>query len=361
MPHFNSVLLTLARESREISQSDLSNETNIPQTLISRFEAGIAQPSDDQISLVATALEYPADLFFQEDRIFGFNASVFFHRKRADMPAKTLRRIHAVLNLTRMRLNRLMLAASISPEVELIRMTVEEFGSPENIARQVRALLHLPLGPVNNLTAAVEDVGVIIATHKFGSTRTDAVSEWIPGHQPIILMNVDDSIGGDRYRWTLAHELGHLIMHTFPSEKMEEEANRFASEFLMPESEIRHQLRNVRLPNLALLKGIWKVSMGALLERAKQLGTVNATQHRYMRVKFGSLHYNTREPAELDIPIEKPTLLPKLVNAHIKELRFDVEDLAKLLNLLPEECAKLYAPEFFSPGLRLIRSNLMMA
>jgi len=361
MPHFNSGLLTLARESREISQSDLSQATKIPQTLISRFEAGISLPTEDQIAVVAKVLEYPAGLFFQEDRIFGFNASVFFHRKRADMPAKTLRRIHAVLNLTRMRVNRLMLAASISPEVELIRMTVEEFGSPENIARQVRALLHLPFGPVSNLTAAVEDVGVIIAPHKFGSTRTDAVSEWIPGHQPIILMNIDDSIGGDRYRWTLAHELGHLIMHTFPSEKMEEEANRFASEFLMPESEIRHQLRNVRLPNLALLKGIWKVSMGALLERAKQLGTINATQYRYMRVKFSSLHYNTREPAELDIPIEKPTLLSELVKAHIKELRFDVEDLAQLLNLLPDECVRLYIPEFSNPGLRLIRSGLMMA
>jgi Zn-dependent peptidase ImmA (M78 family)/transcriptional regulator with XRE-family HTH domain len=361
MPHFNSGLLTLARESREVLQSDLSWVTKIPQTLISRFEAGIAQPSDEQIATIAKALQYPAALFFQEDRIFGFNASVFFHRKRADMPAKTLRRIHAVLNLTRMQLGRLMLAASISPEVGLIRMSVEEFGSPEDIARQVRALLHLPLGPVSNLTAAVEDVGVIIATYKFGSTRTDAVSEWIPGHQPIILMNVDDSIGGDRYRWTLAHEFGHLIMHAFPSEKMEEEANRFAAEFLMPASEIKHQLRNVRLPNLALLKSIWKVSMGALLERAKQLGTINSTQHRYMRVKFGSLHYNTREPAELDIPIEKPTLLNELVSAHIKELRFDAEDLAKLLNLLPEECARLYAPEFSNSGLRLIRSSLMMA
>ncbi len=361
MPHFNSGLLTLARESREALQSDLSHATNIPQTLISRFEAGIAQPNDEQIAGIADALQYPVSLFFQEDRIFGFNASVFFHRKRADMPAKALRRIHAVLNLTRMRIDRMMLAASISPQMELTRMSVEEFGTPENIARHIRALLHLPMGPVNNLTAAVEDVGIIIATHKFGSARTDAVSEWVPSHQPLILMNVDDSIGGDRYRWTLAHELGHLIMHTFPSERMEEEANRFASEFLMPASEIRHQLRNVRLPNLAVLKGIWKVSMGALLERAKQLGTINSTQYRYMRVKFGGLHYNTREPAELDIPLEKPTLLNELVNAHVKELQFEVEDLARLLNLLPEECASLYAPNYSRSGMRLVRPGLMMA
>jgi Zn-dependent peptidase ImmA (M78 family) len=361
MPNFNPELLTLARESREVLQSELSKFAKIPQTLISRFEAGISTPNDEQITAMANALKYPTGFFFQEDRIFGFNATVFFHRKRADMPAKTLRRIHAVLNLSRMRINRLMLAASVAPPLELMRMTLDEFGSPENVARQLRSLLQLPLGPVKNLTAAIEDVGVLIVQHKFGSKRTDAVSEWVPGHQPTILINTDETIGGDRYRWTLAHELGHLVMHQYPSEKMEEEANRFASEFLMPASEIRHQLRNVRLSHLALLKGIWKVSMGALLERAKQLGTINANQYRYMRINFGRLHYNVREPAELDFPIERPTLLGELVNAHVKDLRYDVNDLARLLNLLPDECASLYVPESQRSGLSLVRTNLMMA
>jgi Zn-dependent peptidase ImmA (M78 family)/transcriptional regulator with XRE-family HTH domain len=361
MPFINASLLTLARESRELLQSDLSGLAGIPQTYISRFEGGITQPSEDQATAIAKALHYPVELFYQDDRIFGFNASVFFHRKRADMPAKTLRRIHAVLNLTRMRVDRLMLAAAMSPQAELIRISVEDGLDPEDIARRVRALLHLPLGPIVNLTAALEDAGIVIVTERFGSSRTDAVSEWIPGHPPLILMNVDDSVGGDRYRWTLAHELGHLVMHKLPSETMEDEANRFAAEFLLPAAEVRHQLRNVRLANLALLKGIWKVSMAALLERAKQLGTISPSQHRYMRINFGKLHYNTREPAELDVAIEKPTLLTSLVNAHIKDLGFGREELARLLNLLPDECAELYAPEFSRSGLRILKPAFKMA
>jgi Zn-dependent peptidase ImmA (M78 family) len=354
MAHFNSGMLTLARESRELSQVDLAERAKIPQAIISRIEGGIVQPSEEQIGAVANSLLYPVGLFYQEDRIFGFNASVFFHRKRVDMPAKTLRRIHSVLNLTRMRVGRLLLATSLAPESEFIRMTVEEHGSPERIAQLVRSLLNLPHGPIKDLTAAVEDAGVIVATHKFGSTRTDAVSEWVPGHPPLVLMNVDESVGGDRYRWTLAHELGHLIMHKLPSESMEEEANRFASEFLLPEAEIKHHLRNVRISNLALLKSIWKVSMGALLERAKHLGTISATQYRYMRINFGKLHYNTKEPAELDFPIEKPSLLSELISTHVKELQFSIDDLAKLLNLFPDECVELYVPDSSRPGLRLI-------
>lgn len=361
MSNFNPSLLTLARESREMSQSDLSAETKVPQTHISRFEAGISTPNEEQLSMMAEALHYPADFFVQEDRIFGFNASVFYHRKRADMPAKTLRKVHAVLNLMRMRIDKLMLAATISPQMELMRMPIEEFGRPEEIARKYRAFLHLPMGPISNLTVALEDVGVIIVQYKFNSVRTDAVSEWIPGHQPIILMNVDDSVGGDRYRWTMAHELGHLIMHQYPAEHMEEEANRFAAEFLMPEAEIRHQLRNVRLRNLALLKEIWKVSMGALLERASRLGTISSTQYRYMRVNFGKLHYNTREPAELDFPVESPTLLRELVDAHVNDLHFNVEDLACLMKLRADECADLFMPESQRPTLRLVDTVSRMA
>jgi hypothetical protein len=73
-----------------------------------------------------------------------------------------------------------------------------------------------------------------------------------------------------------------------------------------------------------------------------------------MRINFGKLHYNTREPAELDIPLEKPALLSQLVHAHLKDLGFSIADLAKLLHLLPEECGELYAPDLVRPGLRLI-------
>ena len=359
MPKFNAEMLSLARESRELTQGELATLTGMPQTAISRIEAGIVEPSEDQIAILAGKLEYPADFFSQQDRIFGFNASVFFHRKRADMPAKTLRRILSVLNLTRIRLGRLLLAASVAPDFELVRMPLEEFGSPENVARQLRALLHIPMGPIANLTKVLEDAGVLIATHQFGSSRSDAVSEWIPGYPPIVLMNTDAAIGGDRYRWTLAHELGHLIMHKFPSETMEEEANRFSSEFLMPAAEIKPYVRNVRLANLATLKQIWKVSMGALLERARQLKTISPTQYRYMRINFGKLHYNTREPAELDIPVEKPTLISGLVAAHVEQLRYSPDDLAAFLRLTPAECRSLYLPDEISRSLRVVSNRTL--
>ena len=269
MPQFNPAMLTVARESRELTQAELAQKSQIPQAVLSKLEGGVARPSDEQIGMLAVATRYPISFFAEQDRIFGFNASVFFHRKRTDMPAKVLKRIHAALNLTRMRLDKLMLAGSMKPAIELVRMSVDEHDTPEQIAAKVRAILQLPEGPVQNLTASLEEAGVIVAQYQFNSRRMDAVSEWVPGHPPIVLMNTDDHVPGDRYRWTLAHELGHLIMHTHPVEDMEQQANRFAAEFLLPARELRSKLRVVRLQTLALLKSIWKVSMGALLEAGK--------------------------------------------------------------------------------------------
>jgi Zn-dependent peptidase ImmA (M78 family)/transcriptional regulator with XRE-family HTH domain len=358
MDQFNPAMLTVARESRELTQSELAQRSKIPQAVLSKLEGGVTRPSIEQAEALGRATRYPTSFFFEQDRIFGFNASVFFHRKRTDMPAKVLKRIHAVLNLTRMRLDKLMLAGSMTPAFDLVRLSVDEHDTPEHIAGKVRAVLQLPDGPVHNFTASLEEAGVIVAQYQFNSRRMDAVSEWVPGHPPIILMNTDDHVSGDRYRWTLAHELGHLIMHTHPVDGMEGQANRFAAEFLLPAREIRPKLRVVRLQTLALLKSIWKVSMGALLERARQLGTITATQYKYMRIKFGKLGYGTQEPPELSIPVEAPTLLHDLVKLHTQDLGYSLSDLSALLRMDEGECAAAFMPQ---SGPKLMSSVLRMA
>lgn len=353
MKQLNPNLLTLARESRELTQNDLSTRTGVPQAVISKIEAGVSSANEAQLVAFSKALSYPQSFFELEDRVYGFNASVFSHRKRADMPAKTLRKLHAVLNLSRMRIDRLLLAGHIQSDLPLIRMSIEDNGRPETIAAKLRAYLLIPHGPIMNLTSVLEDAGVLVISLPFGTGRTDAISEWVQGHPPIILLNDNEDLTGDRMRWTLAHELGHLVMHLFPSETMEEEANKFAAEFLLPASEIKQHLYDVKLSTLALLKSIWRVSMGALLERARQLKTITQTQYRYMRIKFSKLGYNTKEPPETDIKREQPSLLKELVDLHIESLGYSVLELATLLHLTEAECADVYTLQRVS-GLQIV-------
>ena len=76
----------------------------------------------------------------------------------------------------------------------------------------------------------------------------------------------------DRMRFTLAHELGHIVMHRFPTINMEREADEFAACLLVPTNDIKTYFfaaRKVDLRLLAALKPEWRVSMASLLFAAK--------------------------------------------------------------------------------------------
>jgi hypothetical protein len=75
--------------------------------------------------------------------------------------------------------------------------------------------------------------GVVAHSDLRGSSGS-GVRFSVPGMPHVIVLNRQQS--ADRMRFTLCHELGHVIMHTFPTPEMEVEADKFASCFLLPTS-----------------------------------------------------------------------------------------------------------------------------
>src|ERR1043166_256569 len=105
---FNSEMLVLARESRGYTQTELAPKLEVQQGTLSRIESGAITPADEFLERAAHALDYPLEFFFQSDRVYGFNSTVFFHRKRQSLPDTKLRSLHAQMNITRMRIDRFM-------------------------------------------------------------------------------------------------------------------------------------------------------------------------------------------------------------------------------------------------------------
>lgn len=96
-----------------------------------------------------------------------------------------------------------------------------------------------------------------------------------------------NAAGNAAQRFSLAHEIGHLVMHTgVATAEMEAEANQFAAELLMPAETIRKQLRLVQLRDLGQLKAIWHVSLAALIYRAREIGEIT---DRHARTLFMGL------------------------------------------------------------------------
>ena len=185
--------------------------------------------------------------------------------------------------------------------------------TPDAAARMVRMQWNMPIGPVRNLVGWLESAGCLIIEESFGTPRVDGMSQWIGG-QPVIYVNADAPT--DRKRLTLAHELGHLVLHsTEVVEDVEEQANGFAAEFLMPLDVIKPQLRNLRIDVLPDLKRKWGVSMAALIERSYRAGLLPASKRVNMYKIFSSRGWRTREPVSDELPVERPSLAEAITQA----------------------------------------------
>ena len=324
MPTFNREMLALARESRGITQTELAARLGKSQAEISKYENGLKVPPEDLVERMANVLEYTAEFFYLNESIRAFGSGCVYHRKRKSATDTKLAQLLAMVNVKRIQVKQLMKAVDANPIHSFPHLDLDEYPDPSDVARALRSLWQLPPGPVQNLIRAIEDAGGIVFQCDFGTTKVDAISQWIPGQKAPIFM-INDSIPTDRMRFTLAHELGHICMHAMPTNNMEREADRFAAEFLMPEKDIRPYLSRVDIPTLASMKPHWRVSMGSLLYRAAELKAIDERRKSYLWFRMGQAGYRTHEPVEL--PPEKPTLLGELIQVH-KRLGYCDEDVA---------------------------------
>ena len=261
------------------------------------------------------------------------------------MPVKHLRQLHAEMNIRRFGIKRLLRAAVIESISKFQRYHPEEYrGRIEVIARAVRSAWQISPGPIKNLIETLENAGAVVIRCDFGTRKADAISEWIEPNPPIFFVNAHPDITGDRLRFSLAHELGHVIMHQYPVPDMEDQADRFAAEFLLPEKEIAPQLTRLNLPKLAALKRQWKVSMSCLIEHAYRIGNISKSQRSRLIIQLRADTHSYREPIDTDIPIEKPTLLDEIIQTHLHGLGYSVPQLSNLMLQSEQEFTEKYLP-----------------
>jgi Zn-dependent peptidase ImmA (M78 family)/transcriptional regulator with XRE-family HTH domain len=338
---FNREMLTLARESRGYTQTKLAAHIGLTPSLISKFEGGVVTPTEENLEKIAAVLDYPTEFFQQTDRIHGLGCSFLYHRQRKTMSVPEQRRLQAILNVLTMQIERLLRSAEMESDICFVPMDPEQFGGPVEIARRIRVAWRIADGPISNAIEAVEDAGGIVVAYPFGNTKASGMSWWLPGLPPLFFINADMS--GDHQRLTLMHEVGHVIMHRIPHERIEDEANAFAAEFLAPAKAIKPDLYGMNLERAAGLKAFWKISMQAIIRRAKELGCIREAQYRNLSIQIGAAGYRKHEP--MPIPAEKPSLLYDLVRMHTQSHGYDIDDLCRMTLIRnPREFQERYCP-----------------
>jgi Zn-dependent peptidase ImmA (M78 family)/transcriptional regulator with XRE-family HTH domain len=344
-------MLTLARESRGMTQADVAAAMasfsgvmgmSVSQGYVSKAESGRLAVTGERLGLYAAALCYPPDLLCLDPQVHGVGVGLIHHRKRASLPVGVLRRIHAQLALTRIQLTGLHRAAGEgSVPANFPRVELSNLVTPKDAARMVRKQWGVSAGPVSNVIGSAEEAGALVVLRDLESELLDAVSQWAVDEAPLFLVN--SRAPGDRCRFSVAHEIGHLVMHREPGSgpEQEKQADAFASEFLMPARDIRGEFTDgIDIAKLAGLKRRWRVSMSALLRRALALNAITDWQYRTVIIEMSALGYRTAEPVH--VPLEEPCRVPLLVDRLLEERSLTTEQAASSARLLPRDFLRLY-------------------
>lgn len=329
MNKVNPEMIVLARDLCGMTQADLADALKVTQATVSMHESGLIDVPNERVAEMALLLHRPESFFYWQDRLYG--DSCLYHRKNRNLSAYVLRVIHAKVNFHRIQAARLLKQARIKSTYSFHRLDPNKHRGPEGCAREMRRIWQLPAGPIRNVVRMIEGAGGMVFRCPFGAARVDGISQWAldaPELPPVFFVHEDAP--GDRQRWTLCHEVGHVIMHHLPTENdPEDEANRFANELLMPASEIAETLSNMTLTKAAALKSYWKVSMQAIIVRAHFLRKISDSQYQYLFRQLSANGYRKVEPSP--IPAEEPEMFDDLLEFHRKSLKRNTAQLSELL------------------------------
>ncbi|GAA4397041.1 XRE family transcriptional regulator [Ornithinibacter aureus] len=307
---FDGTRLTVARRLRAMSKADLARAVDVTPTAVAQYEKG-TRPAQAVLAQICLVLGMPREFFGAGAPLALLPASAAHFRSLRSTSSKAREQVLAYGELS------LRLVDLLGEYVELPVVNLPDLELPrdlsipviEEAAMQVRSLWGVPTGPLPSVVQLLEAHGVIVLRlPEKADRRVDALSTWA-GDRPLVFLNPGK---GDRARsrFDAAHELGHLLLHpdTEPGSKVvEQQANAFAAELLMPRDEIVDQLpQRIDWPTFHELKRYWGVSLRALVYRAHRLGRLSNASYR--RANQQLAQWGVPEPGSLG-PSESPQLL----------------------------------------------------
>lgn len=332
--------LLRARKAAGLSMSALAEEVGVSANMIKKYEHGESVPSSGKLYKLAQALGVRSEYFFRPTKV---ELSGIEYRKRATTPQKILDRINGDVLDQAERWKELLefYPDSIRPVPQFklpsnLPNQINTSDDIERIADQMRAEWNLGINPIPEMIDTMESKGImVICTSVEVGSKFDGLAGDIDG-TPVVVVSTHQS--GDRQRFTLAHELGHLVLHGRLSNDMDEEkaCNHFAGAFLLPEKALKERLGHKRSAieprELYMLKHEFGISMMAVLIRSGQIGIISSSLQKSYYIEFNQHKWRTKEPWE-QYPNEQTFLYQQLVYRALSESYIGESKAAELLKV----------------------------
>lgn len=287
---------------------------------ISKYELNKSMPKASFVLALARSLGVRSSYFLQEPTV---SAEWLAFRKHARLPEKAQDQIRATaLNIAE---GQLWLRSTLYPRerLQLPTLPIRSLDEAEAAAEKLRARWGLGEAPIESVTQTTEDHGGVVIGWESNAGAFDGLAGWLNKEAPVIVTNT--AVAPDRRRFTLAHELAHLLMGKRPAsdeDEAERLAHRFAGAFLVPAAVARRELgerrRHLSLDELALLKLKYGMSLQAWVHRAHDLGIIDRALYDALYEEIKRRGWKEREEPECEAA-EEPARLKQMTLRALSE------------------------------------------
>ena len=320
---FNGQRLKEALQFREKKMTELADETGISKQSLSLYANDGNVPPFDNVIKIARALDFPTDFFMSEDLCTASTGNTYF-RSQASATKKSRNaqkiKLEYVSKMYEVILNYMNVPELNIPDTSAINVpedianvdSDQAVNEIEKLAKLVREHWDLGNGPIDNLQYALQSNGIIVTGFRDVDTDIDAFSQQITIDGKVVYI-IALAIGSkpiERLRFDMAHELGHILMHTWGEDNediskdefnaREKQANMFASALLLPNETFSKSVSAypTNIDYYLALKKKWKVSMQAMMYRGRQLDIISTNQFQYMMRTMSKNGNRTHEPGD---------------------------------------------------------------
>lgn len=320
---FNGQRLKEALQFREKKMTELADETGISKQSLSLYANDGNVPPFDNVIKIARALDFPTDFFMSEDLCTASTGNTYF-RSQASATKKSRNaqkiKLEYVSKMYEVILNYMNVPELNIPDTSAINVpedianvdSDQAVNEIEKLAKLVREHWDLGNGPIDNLQYALQSNGIIVTGFRDVDTDIDAFSQQITIDGKVVYI-IALAIGSkpiERLRFDMAHELGHILMYTWGEDNediskdefnaREKQANMFASALLLPNETFSKSVSAypTNIDYYLALKKKWKVSMQAMMYRARQLDIISTNQFQYMMRTMSKNGNRTHEPGD---------------------------------------------------------------
>lgn len=284
------------------SLRELGDLLNVSHQAISKYEKDQVMPSSDTLLKMSKIFEVKVGYFFNTKPQQLVLENIHYRKKSTF--TKTNQTI--VEDFTKDKLSQYLELLDLFPnnrfnKVELneLQQFVHDYNEIEEKAITIRNILKLGIDPIDNLLNILEETGFIILF--MDNIKGFDGKEGIVNDVPFIV--VSNASSGDRQRFNLAHELGHLLI-THDGLDDEKVANFFAGAFLVPAEKLIGDLgakrRTLNLFELQQLKKKYKVSMQCIIMRANQLNIISDFEKERLFKVINMKKWKLNEPVDIE-------------------------------------------------------------